>query len=174
MSEKRQLLLMAKYNKLMNQRMIMAVEDVPTESLLTDKGAFFKSTLGTLNHILVGDILWLKRIAKQSTAEPILAFLSNIEAPQKLDDLIFDDISSLKEQRLIIDNALIKLTRNLEAVDLDTMLEYSNMKGEKHCKRLGDLILHLFLHQIHHRGQVTTLLSQESIDFGETDLVEII
>ncbi|MCU7800816.1 MAG: hypothetical protein KZQ70_11885 [gamma proteobacterium symbiont of Lucinoma myriamae] len=35
------------------------------------------------------------------------------------------------------------------------------------------IILHLFLHQVHHRGQVTTFLSQENIGFGEIDLPEI-
>ena len=49
-----------------------------------------------------------------------------------------------------------------------------NFKKEEHCKNFGCLILHVFLHQIHHRGQVTTLLSQENIDFGETDLPEIV
>ena len=35
------------------------------------------------------------------------------------------------------------------------------------------LLLHFYMHQAHHRGQITTLLSQASIDFGETDLVII-
>jgi len=46
--------------------------------------------------------------------------------------------------------------------------------GIPHNKRFGDLILHLFLQQIHHRNQITTLLSQEYIDFGDTDLPEIV
>ena len=39
------------------------------------------------------------------------------------------------------------------------------------CYLLGDALLHLFHHQTHHRGQLTTLLSQMDVDFGETDLI---
>ena len=32
------------------------------------------------------------------------------------------------------------------------------------------LVTHLFQHQAHHRGQLTTLLSQRGLDPGPTDL----
>jgi len=48
------------------------------------------------------------------------------------------------------------------------------MKGSSFQKDFSSLINHLFLHQVHHRGQATTLLSQFGVDFGETDLIEII
>jgi uncharacterized damage-inducible protein DinB len=48
------------------------------------------------------------------------------------------------------------------------------MRGEVQKKNFGSLLLHLFNHQTHHRGQVTTLLSQLSIDIGVTDLLECI
>ena len=174
MSEKSHLELMAAYNQLMNQRMIAAVDNLPKEELLADKGAFFGSILGTLNHIFVGDIIWLKRIAKNPSAEETLSFLDQIEKPLQLNSLLFSEIECFKKQRVIVDEALVKLCKRLTDQDLDAMLDYSNMKGDMHSKCLSDLLLHLFLHQIHHRGQITTLLSQDGIDFGETDLVEII
>ena len=48
------------------------------------------------------------------------------------------------------------------------------MNGQNFEKEFSSLINHLFLHQIHHRGQATTLLSQSRVDFGETDFLEII
>lgn len=48
------------------------------------------------------------------------------------------------------------------------------MQGLDLNRRLSDLITHLFMHQVHHRGQVTTLLSQYRIDFGKTDLLEFL
>ena len=48
------------------------------------------------------------------------------------------------------------------------------MKGIPASKRLGDVILHFFNHQTHHRGQVTTLLSQAGQDVGITDLIALI
>ena len=46
------------------------------------------------------------------------------------------------------------------------------MRGEKHRRTMGLLVSHFFNHQTHHRGQVTTLLSQYGADVGVTDLLE--
>jgi uncharacterized damage-inducible protein DinB len=45
------------------------------------------------------------------------------------------------------------------------------MKGIASTKRLGDVLLHVFNHQAHHRGQATTLFSQLGVDVGPTDLL---
>lgn len=174
MSEKSQLILMAEYNKTMNLRMIKASGNLSTESLTANKGAFFKSVIGTLNHILIGDILWLKRFSTHPGAYASLMPLNDIKKPEGLDTILFKDLASFKEERLKIDNIIIDWCNELKEIDLDKPLKYTNFKGEVHNKRLSDLILHLFLHQVHHRGQVTTLLSQENIDFGDTDLPEFI
>jgi len=57
---------------------------------------------------------------------------------------------------------------------MDECIFYLNMAGNAFSKPFLSLINHLFLHQVHHRGQVTTLLSQFGVDFGDTDLIEII
>jgi len=58
--------------------------------------------------------------------------------------------------------------------DLQHILHYTNMKGVTAHKQFSKLILHFFNHQIHHRGQATTLLSQAGIDVGVTDLIALI
>jgi uncharacterized damage-inducible protein DinB len=45
------------------------------------------------------------------------------------------------------------------------------MKGNKHQRPLGELLQHVFNHQTHHRGQVTTLLFQADVDPEATDLL---
>ena len=174
MSEKSQLILMAKYNQLMNQRMIKSSENLSKDALREDKGAFFKSVIETLNHILIGDILWLKRFFAHPAGYVSLKYMSDVKKPDKLDEIIYDDLTSFNEERSKLDNVIIEWCNELKEEDLNKPLQYINFKGEEHNKRLGDLILHIFLHQVHHRGQVTTLLSQENVDFGETDLPEIL
>ncbi len=174
MSEKSQLILMAKYNQLMNQRIIKASENMSSDSLSENKGAFFNSVIGTFNHILIGDCLWLKRFSTHPSAYVSLKPISEFKNPETLDAILFNDLASYKEERLMLDKVLIDWCNELNENDLDKPFKYANFKGEVHNKRFGDLILHVFLHQIHHRGQVTTLLSQESIDFGETDLPEMV
>ena len=174
MSEKSQLILMAEYNQLMNQRIIKASENMSSDSLSENKGAFFSSVMGTLNHILIGDCLWLKRFSNHPSAYVSLKPLSEFKTPKTLDAILFNDLASYKEERSMLDKVLIDWCNELYENDLDKPLKYANFKDEVHNKRFGDLILHVFLHQIHHRGQVTTLLSQEGIDFGETDLPEMV
>jgi len=173
-SEKSQLVLMAEYNQLMNQRMIKASENISNDSLSENKGAFFDSIMGTLNHILIGDILWLNRFSTHPSAYISLKSINEFLKPGGLDAIHFSDLDSFSEERSILDNIIIDWCNELRETDLDNSFQYINYKGEAHNKRFGDLILHVFLHQIHHRGQVTTLLSHESIDFGETDLPEIV
>lgn len=174
MSEKAQLVLLAQYNARMNRRLLAAAGRLSDAAIGEDKGAFFKSVIGTLNHIMVGDILWLKRFATHPNAYPALAPLNALAKPARLDQILYADLASFQQSRCALDAIIVQWCGQLHERNLDDPLRYTNYQGESHNKRLGDLILHLFLHQVHHRGQATTLLSQEGIDFGDTDLPEIL
>lgn len=174
MSEKSQFVLMARYNELMNSRLLAASAELSVEELSADRGAFFKSVLGSINHIVVGDLLWLKRFAAHPAKYPALQILLELPKPSSLTEIIYDDLAELTKQRTYFDRIIIDWCNELKEEEFDTPLSYIDTKGIGHNKRLGDLILHFFLHQIHHRGQITTLLSQQGVDFGDTDLPEIV
>lgn len=174
MSTLDQFKLFADYNKLMNQRIIESANKLTEGQLKSDREAFFKSVLGTLNHILVGDIIWLKRFHSHPASAKALAYLNTLHHPEVLDTIIFDDLESLRVEREKIDEVLINWIANLSESDIGGYLSYQNMAGKPQKKLFESLISHLFLHQIHHRGQVTTLLSQSGVNFGDTDILEII
>ena len=165
---------LAEYNKLMNQRLYEAASRLSDDELKMDRGAFFKSVLGTLNHILVGDIVWLKRFSKHPSGKKSLSYITNLDTPKSLDTILFEDLISMRIEREKIDNVIIQWIATLSTRDIKDYIMYENMEGLGFKKKYSSLINHLFLHQIHHRGQVTTLLSQSGIDFGDTDLIEII
>ena len=52
---------MARYNRWMNERIYDCCEKLPDAERKADRGAFFRSIHGTLNHLLLGDRLWLSR-----------------------------------------------------------------------------------------------------------------
>ncbi len=174
MSEKTQLVLLSHYNRLMNERLYAATAKMPEALQREDRGAFFGSVIGTLNHILIGDILWLKRFARHPsgyrTLEPVLA----MGDPTSLREIRFVDWAELQAARDRMDQMIIDWCAEVREEDLARPLAYRDFAGRPHRKNLGGLALHLFLHQIHHRGQVTTLLSQAGIDFGDTDLPELL
>lgn len=166
--------LFADYNKLMNQRLLESAGRLDDDQLKSDRGAFFKSVLGTLNHILVADIIWLQRFQSHPANRKALAYFDTLDRPQVLDAMLFDDLISMKTEREKIDALLIDWIAGLSERDIEACLSYRNMAGKPQRKPIGSLISHLFLHQVHHRGQATTLISQSGVDFGETDLLEII
>ena len=173
-SMKEQFQLFAEYNRLMNVRLYDATSQLSDTDLRRDRGAFFKSVLGTLNHILVGDIIWLKRFSKHPSSDVALGPIATIDRPNALDAVLFSDLAPLREQRIIVDAVIVEWIASLVERDLQDSITYESMAGVRFSKPFASLISHLFLHQVHHRGQVTTLLSQLGVDFGETDLVEII
>ncbi len=174
MSMLQQFELYAGYNALMNRRIFDAAARLGEDNLVGDRGAFFKSVLGTLNHILVGDVIWLQRFLSHPPSAPALVYVDGLERPARLDLILFGDLERLRTEREKIDTILVDWIGRLSAADLDDGLEYRNMAGQKFKKQVASLISHLFLHQVHHRGQATTLISQSGIDFGDTDLLEII
>ncbi|MEN8251048.1 MAG: DinB family protein [Bacteroidota bacterium] len=174
MAEINQFILLAEYNLLMNQRQYAAAANLSKTDLCEDKGAFFKSVLGTLNHVMVGDIVWLKRFAGHPSSRESLSYICELEKPRSLDATLFIDFGELKAEREIIDRIIVNWIKQLSDSDVNECISYSSMAGKSFSKPFVSLINHLFLHQVHHRGQVTTLLSQFGVDFGETDLIEII
>jgi hypothetical protein len=73
---------MAKYNAWANGRLYAAASSLPDESYRKNVGAFFGSLHGTLNHLLVTDRIWMRRLTGVG------------ENPEKLNAIMFDDLRS--------------------------------------------------------------------------------
>ena len=166
--------LMAKYNEWMNIRLYEAAMSLPSEELCADRRAFFGSILGTLNHVAVGDTIWLKRFAAHKAHFSALEVIRNLPNPAGLDQLLYSDIQSLAIYRRLLDQAITQWAHSITAADLDQVLHYSNSKGVVADKNFFSLVMHFFNHQTHHRGQATALLSQAGVDVGVTDLLALI
>jgi uncharacterized damage-inducible protein DinB len=148
---------MATYNQWMNQNLYGVCDDLSDGCLKSDRGAFFKSIQGTLNHILVADRIWLGRFTQQ----PFTA---------KLDAELYSDFSELRAQRELLDRTIIDWAHNLTTEWLEAQLLYTNSSGITRTIPHWLLVTHMFNHQTHHRGQLTTLLNQLGYDAGVTDL----
>lgn len=166
--------LMATYNEWMNARIYEAARSLSDEELSADKKAFFGSILGTLNHLMAGDTIWLKRFARHPANHLALKPMQQLANPKNLDQLLFSNIRELSEHREWLDRIIVEWARSLTEPDLGHALHYASMKGVPADKNFYSLIMHFFNHQTHHRGQVTTLLSQAGVDAGDTDLVGLV
>jgi uncharacterized damage-inducible protein DinB len=158
----------------MNRKVYAAAERLTRAEIESDRGAFFGSILGTLNHLLVADLIWLHRFARHPGRHYALNFVRDTEPPYRLDQILYQDFADLREHRRLVDDHVVAWCAQLKAPDLDYPLDYADTRGRKHTRVMGLLISHFFNHQTHHRGQVSTLLSQYSVDVGVTDLLELI
>lgn len=68
MPSREDIVLLASYNATMNETLYLAASTLPQEVLIADRGAFFGSILGTLNHIVAGDTIWLHRFVAHDDA----------------------------------------------------------------------------------------------------------
>lgn len=153
---------MASYNRWMNQRMYAECAKLSDSERKKDCGAFFKSIHGTLNHLLLADKIWLGR------------FLGKPIQVSGLDQELHGDFESLWADRSATDDAIIAWAKSLTDVDLAGTLEYSSIANPAPRKyKMWLAVTHLFNHQTHHRGQITTLLSQFGLDMGITDLIRL-
>lgn len=173
MSRITQLRLMAEYNTWMNAKLYDAAAGLSQEDVARNRGAFFGSILGTLEHLVVADTLWLKRFAEHP-AGTALAPVRALPKPASLDAIQFGAIEPLRLRREMLDRVIATWIETLEEADLDTVLAYQNSRGIPYAKPFGLLLVHVFNHQTHHRGQATTLLTQAGAEVGVTDLLALI
>ena len=82
---------LATYNRRANERLYDACTELTEEERRLDRKGFFRSIHGTLNHIMVGDRIWLARFGGQ-------------EAPSTgLDAILYDDFEALRAARVAED-----------------------------------------------------------------------
>jgi uncharacterized damage-inducible protein DinB len=155
----------------MNRKLYAAAADLPEEELKRDRGAFFASVFGTLNHIAIGDILWFKRISSCLPGVASLKYVDQLPQPTFPATPLCETLPELGRLRAALDEAIIAFCAEVAPSRLSEPLEWTSTKGVKSRKVLGDVLVHVFNHQTHHRGQATTLFSQMGVDVGATDLL---
>ena len=152
---------LARYNRWANARLYDAVAALPPEEHDRPRpSAYFGSLLGTLNHILVADWIWLRR------------FEGTGPQPKALDDRPYGDLATLRKAREDEDERILAFTGRLTEEDLAGMLSYRTMVSPAEVTTPYALTLgHVFNHQTHHRGQAHALLKEAGAEPPSLDLV---
>jgi uncharacterized damage-inducible protein DinB len=143
--------MLAGYNAWANERLYDAASKLSDADYRADRGAFFKSVHGTLNHLLVADRIWMQR------------FTSAGEAPDRLDAILFEDFDELRAARRAEDLRISRYCSNLSDELLAGPLRYISYrtitKPTTINQELAPALDHFFNHQTHHRGQIHGLLT---------------
>ena len=99
---------MARYNQWMNGKIYEAASTLSDEQRKADRGAYFRSIHGTLNHLLLGDRSWMQRLH----GEPVTM--------TSTDEELFSDFAELRAARAEMVERLLYWAHGLEAVEADS------------------------------------------------------
>ena len=138
---------MADYNAWANGRLYGMARQLPDEQYRRDVGAYFKSLHGTLNHLMVADLIWVRRLTGVG------------DHPRNLNAIIFDDLPSLLAARQQVDQRIITYVDSLSDAQLEETWDYRMLDGTLQRQRRRETLAHLFNHQTHHRGQAHAILT---------------
>lgn len=153
---------MTRYNSEMNRRVFAAAGRLPDAERRTDRGAFWRSIHGTLNHLLWADRIWMSRFAPGWEKPPV---------PIRQSGELIDAFDDLARERAATDAALEAWAEGVTAEELAGDLHWhSGALGRDVASRRDILVMHFFNHQTHHRGQVHALLTRAGETTGDTDL----
>ena len=112
--------MLAGYNAWANARVYDAAGQLSDAEYRADRGAFFKSMHGTLNHLLVTDRLWMRR------------FTGEGDAPNRLDAILFEEFLELRAAREAED---ARITAYIDGIGAKRVVALARKLEAKHGQR---------------------------------------
>lgn len=143
---------MAGNNLWSNDRLYRAVLALKPGEFEAERTSFFPSIKATLNHILAVDHLYLDFLEE-----------GGVGAAAHDDYVPFDDPQALFAAQVAADRRLIAFCEKLSDADVDRQVITDRREDGMVPEKIGDILAHVFLHDIHHRGQVHAMLSGTSV-----------
>lgn len=150
----------AAYNAWANERLYDKAATLSDADYRADRGAFFHSVHGTLNHLLVGDRVWMQRFDGAGAIPP------------SLDAILYDDFASLRAARRAEDARITRYVAGLTEADLTRRIRYRSLSNPANIEQeLWPALDHFFNHQTHHRGQAHCLFTQITGEAPSFDMI---
>ncbi|WP_192362258.1 DinB family protein [Mesorhizobium mediterraneum] len=157
---KQHFMMFAGYNQWANSRIYDAAADLDEEEFHRNVGVFFGSMMGTLNHVLTADRIWMRR------------FTGEGDAPARLDTILHRALPGLQLAREAEDKRIIDWIGTLSDKALSGRFSYMTVSDMRTVsQRLAPALDHFFNHQTHHRGQahaILTILGRPSVPLDLT------
>ena len=154
---------MARYNAWQNAQLSEALDGVSLEVLRADHAAFFGSILGTLNHLLWADRVWMHRLAPDLVSAPDGSIAQSVD--------LCPTVGVWTAERFATDGRIWHWAEALPALDLTgEMTIASRLAGGEATRPRAACVIHMFNHQTHHRGQVHAMMTRSGLAAPVSDL----
>ena len=154
--------MLARYNRMANERLYEKCAQLDPEEYRRQRQGSFGSIHALLNHILLGDRIWMSRFQGGGATTPVLS------------TVLFENFSELHAARKDFDIQIEAFFASAGPELLNSSITYTNSKGQQYRDEVAVAVGHMFNHQTHHRGQVHVMLSQTAIAPPSLDLHRII
>jgi uncharacterized damage-inducible protein DinB len=153
--------LMAAYNEWQNRSLYDAAANLSDEERRKDRGAFFGSIHGTLNHVLWGDRAWLSRFTPSPAPDAGIGESASM----------VEDWDILRAERDKTDAQILAWAAAMTEAGIEGDLTwFSGAANREITLPRWVLITHFFNHQTHHRGQVHAMLTAAGAKPDDTDI----
>ncbi len=154
--------LLANFNTWANTKIFSACKELDDTKYKKDRKAFFSSIHGTLNHLLVVDRTYISRIEGKE------------HGLKSLDQILYENLFQLEEARIKEDKHLVDLVNNLSNESINKEITYKGFEMGNQTYTINLVLITLFNHQTHHRGQIHNMLSQAGIRPPKIDIPDFI
>lgn len=156
-------LTMARYNAWQNRQLTGALDGLPLEKLTADRGGFFGSVLGTLNHLLWADRIWMNRFDPALVDRPAGGISDSVN--------ICPTSGAWSAERFALDGKISEWAGRVTAVRLAGDMEFTSSVLKGRVRRpVAPCVVHMFNHQTHHRGQVHAMITAMGLEAPVSDL----
>ncbi len=148
----------ARYNERANSELYATLSALTGRARKRETGSWFGSIHGILNHLIVADINWLRRYRALSPGSPVLTD-PGLDPPNlSWSHDLHEDFAGLRASRTFVDERLRAWFAEFPAARYDEVFQYRDSAGNLRSAKAGAAFEFLFLHQTHHRGQVSQIL----------------
>ena len=150
----------ASYNRWANARLYDAAATLTAAQFHDNRGAFFGSLCGTLNHLLVTDRIWMNR------------FMGSGPTYDRLNLVLHEELGALRIERDAEDERIVQWLDGLDEASINSIIRYRRVSSPDLFEQpLAPALAHFFNHQTHHRGQAHAILTGLTGTAPELDLL---
>jgi uncharacterized damage-inducible protein DinB len=150
------------YNRVANERLYEACSQLDDVEYRQHRAGSFGSIHNLLNHILLGDRIWMSRFSGGGKTTP------------PLNSILFEDFAELRAARVAEDAGIEAFFAQADEAFLSGSIAYRNSLGKDYVDVVPSVVLHFFNHQTHHRGQIHVMLAQTNVKPPSLDMHRIL
>ena len=112
-----------------------------------------------LAHIFAAERLWLERLQGQRQGVAVWPDF---------------DLRRCRAEAEEVPRLWKEYLQRLKDPDLDSTVAYTNSKGEAFTSRVEDILQHVLMHSVYHRGQIAATMREAGLTPAYTDFIHAI